>query len=114
MTAGDARLSPARYRAYIAAVITSCRVPISDLAHLTDRQIFGLYGHERDKDGKIKVPDDKKDAAEPDASPPSLERDLRDLWIAASTFRMPPEKYAELKRQLEAKWAAKTEDTSNG
>lgn len=39
--------------AMIAALLTESSLTLPDLARLTDRQIFHLYYHPRDKEGKV-------------------------------------------------------------
>lgn len=113
MRAGDFRWPAKQYRAFIASVIDAVHLPLSEIAKLTDSQLIDVYNHPRDKDGRIKVPEEPIDKAPP-GTPPSLERDLCLLTVIAGTTRMPAEKYAALKQQLEAKWAAKESEATDG
>ena len=111
--AGGFRQPPAKYRAFIASVIDALHVPLSEIARLTDRQLIEIYNHPRDKEGRIKEPPEPLPGA---SATPSLDRDLTLLAVVAANMRMPAEKYAALRKQLEEKWAAKKAegDSPNG
>lgn len=102
-------VSSSKRKAIAALLLDRFHLSIDQFARLTDRQIFELYLHARNKDGGIDLaeplPPDPVDEPE---EPPSFEADLAALDMARDALRMRPEVYADLRAKLEAKYGRVT------
>lgn len=72
------------------------------IARMTDRQLYSILHHRRDKNGQIKIPD----ASVPALSKPAgmtLEQELSAIDELAAIFGADPKGMDDLKAQLRAK-----------
>lgn len=79
---------------------------LEDYAKLTDKQIFEIYLHPRDKDGSINFDASPKENTSESAEdkPDTFESDLEVLYNLATVTRMPSEKLNELEMKLREKY----------
>ena len=96
------RPSPARTKAIIATLLVRYRLLPRDVARLTDRQIYELYWHRRDKDGEVDIPDPIPVEAPPKVW--TLDEELAQLNVLAAAFRIPEADLAVLREQLKVKY----------
>lgn len=75
-------------------------IPLSEIAHLTDRQIVEIYGHARDKEGRLETVGGRVDVAmTPEQEDRMMEQFARSAGVSESEI-------ADLKRRAAEKRAA--------
>lgn len=100
------KVDPARMKAIVASLLDKFTgLGIDGFGKLTDRQIVELYGHSRDKDGRIKVPGG--DLGATSEEPSTLENDLMQLNKLCALFKTDEATRAQKEAELRAKYAAK-------
>lgn len=74
---------------------------------MTDRQIYEIILHKRNKDGAIELPEDVIPELPEDESEATLESELQSLNQMAQGLRIPPQMVEQAVEKLKAKYAEK-------